>query len=454
MTVRFDDSLPIAARFVEQRFGPDVRAGSVFVRDASGRLSVLLDREISGEVLASASKELCVELGGYGRGPATIRDLASPGVSLIFEEIADTPPLKSGRDQVRLIDRRVVGADWLARPIPPKAHSLPRIVFASLKGGVGRSTALAVVSAHLSGAGKRVLAIDLDLEAPGIGSTLLRSEETPEFGVLDYLIENNISGVNAAFLQQCVGASTLGSRGARVDVMPALGSRTLMNPANALSKLGRVYIEDISELGDRISFSEQVAKMLDSYEATGRYDVVLIDARSGLHESNAAVLQNIDATVLLFASDQPQTYVGYKLLLAHLSANAAVGTHWFERFQFVQAKSSSDESRQRLTGDRLRLLLADSVGTGGQAPYVDDQNLTANDFDLDWINEDALGAEQDDIDEPEEVLRVLDDPRFEGFDPLSRSDLLTPGFYQTTFKSLLDFVDDLLIDRGADDPNG
>lgn len=456
MTVRFDDSLPVAADYIRQRFGDAAVAGCVFVRDASGRLSVLLGHEVTPEELASASEELCGKLGGYARGPATIRDITFPGVPVIFEENKSVLSVALGEYKVKLIDRRIVGADWTAPPVKATKKPLPRVVFASLKGGVGRSTALAVVSAHLSAGGKRVLAIDLDLEAPGIGSMLLRPEETPEFGVLDYLVENHISGTDPDFLQRCIGGSSLGSRGTRVDVMPALGSRTLANPENALAKLGRAYIDDFSAEGERVSFSEQVSRMIEANEITTRYDIVLIDARSGLHESNAAVLQNIDATVFLFATDQPQTYVGYGLLLAHLAAASKFGPTWFDRFQFVHAKSPNDEQQQGIADERLRLLITRSISGKKSAEGGEFQNLTATDFDLEWESDESgnlNGLESEEL-EATETLRVLADPRFEAFDPLSKSDLLTPQVYEGTFGPLLDFVDALLAQTEEEDLDG
>ena len=87
------------------------------------------------------------------------------------------------------------------------ATGVPRIVFASLKGGVGRSTALCVLAAHFSRHGRRVLAVDFDLEAPGIGTMLLDEQELPPFGTLDYLVENGISGIDNAFVADLAGNS-------------------------------------------------------------------------------------------------------------------------------------------------------------------------------------------------------------------------------------------------------
>ena len=112
--------------------------------------------------------------------------------------------------RVRLLDRRLVGADWLLAPAKPSPPP-PRFVFASIKGGVGRSTALAVAAADLASRGQRVLVIDLDLEAPGLGPMLLDDSTLPEFGTLDALVENGLSGLDNTFLRDLIGPSALGA---------------------------------------------------------------------------------------------------------------------------------------------------------------------------------------------------------------------------------------------------
>ncbi len=57
-----------------------------------------------------------------------------------------------------------------------------RVTFYSYKGGVGRSLALLNVAAVLARAGKKVVAIDMDLEAPGFGLSAL-TRTTPDEGV-------------------------------------------------------------------------------------------------------------------------------------------------------------------------------------------------------------------------------------------------------------------------------
>lgn len=65
-----------------------------------------------------------------------------------------------------------------------------RVTFYSYKGGVGRTLALLNVAALLARQGRKVVAVDLDLEAPGFGlSVLTRSPDgRPERGVSEFLL--------------------------------------------------------------------------------------------------------------------------------------------------------------------------------------------------------------------------------------------------------------------------
>src|SRR5213078_2270205 len=68
---------------------------------------------------------------------------------------------------------------------------IPRTVtFYSFKGGVGRTTALTHVAWMLAMRGRKVVAVDLDLEAPGL-SSLLNLTPMPEHGIVDYFYERS-----------------------------------------------------------------------------------------------------------------------------------------------------------------------------------------------------------------------------------------------------------------------
>ncbi|MBI4860968.1 MAG: AAA family ATPase [Candidatus Riflebacteria bacterium] len=190
---RFDDSLPRLVQRITTELGPERARAGVVLRDVSGALAFFADTEFESAEQCRISALLREDLGAYARPDRVLigRDeagacsiLSDPGARLVQIESSS----------IRYIDRRVVGADWLRAPTAVQARP-PRIAFASLKGGVGRSTAVSVVAAEQARRGRNVLVVDLDLEAPGVGSLLLTADRRPLFGALDYLVERNLGAL-------------------------------------------------------------------------------------------------------------------------------------------------------------------------------------------------------------------------------------------------------------------
>lgn len=93
---------------------------------------------------------------------------------------------------VRLLDRQIIGQDRLHTTHERAPYSPPRAVFYGLKGGVGRSTALAMLAYSLARAGKKVLLLDFDLESPGLSGLLLPADRVAGFGLVDWFIEDGV----------------------------------------------------------------------------------------------------------------------------------------------------------------------------------------------------------------------------------------------------------------------
>ena len=431
MTIRFDQSLTRLVEIVANQFGEASLDRSVFVRDVRGRLSVVLPCRLDAEKLTLVDAEIRRELGAYARPDLAIRDSEGVGSNRLREEGEAIAPLAVSGFRIRLLDRRSVGADWLS---PPTRSStcVPRIVFVSLKGGVGRSTALSVLAAHLSRRGRRVLAVDFDLEAPGLGTMLLDEKELPRFGTLDYLVENGLSGIDDEFVANLAGDSFVGAGGARVTVIPAIGRSTIENPRNALDKLARAYLEDPRVDGPAITLSEQFREMIERYERTEAYDVVLVDARAGLHETSAAAILGLGADILLFGIDHPQTFLGYSLLMAHLARFPIdPDDDWRDRLTFVNARASDSQKARKEAEEHFRALY--DLVSPPAAPEPPALSLTANDFDVTW-DENA----NDEIDvksfEPPPILHILDDTRYRDFNPLLDNTLLESWDLRSYFR--------------------
>ena len=370
MKATFDTSIRVLIDRLRASLTPDVIQAGLVLRDASGRLSFFTRGALPADVEAELETSLRAALGPYLRDDLPIADMRTPGVESLLH---DPGIVQLSKDEltIRLLDRRIVGADWLRGPLPEIiGDEQRRVVFASLKGGVGRSTAIAVVAAEVARRGKNVLVVDLDLEAPGIGSLLLDSDGTPAFGTLDYLVESGLQEVEDRELDAFVGTSNLTDGAGLVDVVPVVGTTTKESPANYMAKLSRAMIEAVSN--DKTTpVRDRLRALVDRFAARRAYDYVLIDARAGLSELTAGPLLALGAsTVLLFATAQQQSVEAYRLLFAHLATLVSGPPSPWQALQMVHAKAALDDSTHQWLTDELLDLFAEYLyafrgSTGG-----------------------------------------------------------------------------------------
>jgi hypothetical protein len=317
--VRFDEAVTIALRTLEGYLAS--RETSItLVRDVTGQLSAVLPHgALNSHALSEAAAALHKKLEAY-----------SPGLGQVLlqeSDLLDKDDVLSSSDRVRLpdagnawlVDRLLTNQDWLRRPLldePP----VPLGVGFSLKGGVGRSTAIAVLAWHLARGGKRVLVVDLDLEAPGIGNLLL--EQLPDYGLIDWLVEALV-GQSASFpLRDCLARSSLADDSPGIiQVIPAFGDRT----TEYVAKVGRIQMpgmgEDLREQGVAV----RLATLLKAFSQLDEPpEAVLLDSRAGLHDIGAAAVTQLAGEVFLFGRDEPQSWQAYRRLFEHLARSRAV----------------------------------------------------------------------------------------------------------------------------------
>lgn len=256
--------------------------------------------------------------------------------ALLFEENIEKEckngqpfELDSVLSDVYVIDRLVTSTNW--SHIAPVSSLATRTVFFSIKGGVGRSSALAATAWSLAESGKKVMVLDLDLESPGLSSSLLPTERRPKFGICDWLVED-LTGNSDIIFDDMVASSPLSHNG-EILVVPAHGD----DPGEYIAKLGRVWMSTLGVDGRIITWSERLASMLDKLEERWRPDVVLIDSRAGIDEVASACLTELGATnILLFAISGDQTWSGYRILFKHWHTTGVI-REIRERLQLVGA---------------------------------------------------------------------------------------------------------------------
>ncbi len=302
----------------------------VINRDLYGRIRLVLDAAWESqpgaeEILTRFANEVVEKLGAH-TCDADELFLYVEGLEQ-WREQQDVFPLE-GDPAVWIADRWALEPNWAV--ISPSAP-MPRIVFYSVNGGVGRSTALAATAWALAKQGKNVLVLDLDLESPGLSSSLLSEDQQPMFGVTDWLVEDLVDQGDL-ILREMAGLSSLSSNG-DVRVVPAHGA----DPGEYLSKLGRVYMSKTSDVGLVEPWFRRLVRLVLALEARYQPDVTLIDSRSGLDEiASACVTEIPNSRVLLFALDGPQTWVGLRALFRHWQKRG-VARSIRERLQVVGA---------------------------------------------------------------------------------------------------------------------
>jgi hypothetical protein len=236
--------------------------------------------------------------------------------------------------EVEVVDRLATDGEW--GRVANRSTRAPRMVFFSIKGGVGRSTALAVTAAALAERGSRVLVLDLDLASPGLSTGLLPSDKQPSFGVVDWLVEDLVDNGDAIIRSIAAVSPIRGDR--EVIVVPAFGTAT----TQYIAKLGRAWMP--KGIGaTRESWSQRLARLIDALEGHWNPDIVLVDARSGIDDLAAACVTQLGAAmVLLFGNDSAQTWQGYSILFEHLRRSGAT-ERIRERVQCVGAASMVDD---------------------------------------------------------------------------------------------------------------
>lgn len=325
-----------AARVVAGTMGQALGAEPILVRDLNGRIRVLLPKEADAydpSLLEDFRQQLSQALGPYGY-PAVSCILHQPELPGIERHLSLENllfPQSPNEDQplgVPLLDRQIVGQDWKPSDLTEDTPSAKRVTFFGIKGGVGRSTALVLWAWHLARQGKKVLVFDLDLESPGVSSLLLPQDHLPDYGIVDWFVEDGVGQADLIESEMYARSPLSVSLAGEIRVVPAYGLKT----EHYLPKLARCYADTGS--GTAASWSERLKRLVAKQEEQARPDVTFLDSRAGLHDIAAALITRVQADTLLFAVDSDQTWQAYTFLFQY----------WREYFP----RERLQEFRQRL----------------------------------------------------------------------------------------------------------
>ncbi len=186
------------------------------------------------------------------------------------------------------------------------------VTFYSYKGGVGRTLALAWVARDLAARGKIVVAMDLDLEAPGLHYKLRpESGANPQAGFVD---------LAARFVRGDAPPASL------MDYLLQVQSGLWLMPAgNAPSA---VYWRELASVPWTSFLTESDLGIRFMHEIKARLreelkpDFLLIDARTGITELGSAAVALLSDAVVCLTTSAPESKEGLRLVMRSIAATA------------------------------------------------------------------------------------------------------------------------------------
>ncbi|WP_025520819.1 KGGVGR-motif variant AAA ATPase [Vibrio parahaemolyticus] len=249
------------------------------------------------------------------------------------------------------------------------------ISFYSYKGGVGRTTSLALTATYLARKGKNVFVLDCDFEAPGIINFFNTSQsETSKSGLIEYLNDKLfIESLNLEDYVYNIEKTYSGS-----------GAINMMSSGNILNGLGDLndYLEGLAKLDMQGSMLiKTLENLVNHIQSIYSPDVILIDSRTGFNNVFGALASISDHVVVLAGDDlQNQPGIDYvSNLLTNSDSGASfvlsvLSSSFSKRFKNFenQIKSIYDHNADVFYFDRQNVL--EFIGTS----LSDDDDL--NDF--------------------------------------------------------------------------
>ena len=358
------------------------RDKTLVVRDVYGRIFILFDFDDNDKEKAQQSgffqklEEDLSSLRPYSSDTGLVLckcDLV--GLEHIFDD-PDILELWQDGLSVRLLERQIVGHDWLRPKLELRDNPIPRLAFYGFKGGVGRSTTIAALAFLLARSGKKILVFDFDLESPGLSSMLLPAENYPIFGSVDWLVEDAVDNVDDFLLRNVVASSPLATNlEGNIRIVPAMGAKIdepRIDPYY-ISKLSRIYADKPSRNGGTERFSDRLECLVETIEAREQPDVVLIDCRAGLHDLSAGSIVRITDEAFLFIVNTSQSWEGYHMLFSHWKQCPELLVKIRDKLNIVHAmKPINDRAEQKMEFiESSHLLFTDTIYEQSDPAIID-----------------------------------------------------------------------------------
>lgn len=267
----------VEVRFIAPSLHVDVVSDAFLSVEAEARLQMLQ------EWMNEETEDDSVQLADFtSRLPLTVN-------ALTLIEAQGKSKWTSGRNNASWVSSFIDGTNI---PLATEDPAQKYVHFYGYKGGQARSTVLAMLAKALADDGYRVLLVDADIEAPSLDLF---------FGVSANSFSQTFMGLcgwSKAF--QAVAGAHAGRSGGRVDLLPC-------RPRVETADLDFALLAATAPLDSRIY--EKAADRLDRRiaELPNKYDVVMVDHRTGVASSVLPLMSRLRGSAAVFARSDPNT---------------------------------------------------------------------------------------------------------------------------------------------------
>lgn len=191
-------------------------------------------------------------------------------------------------------------------------NDLQIISFYSYKGGVGRTIALIETAYNLAKAGKRVLLLDLDIEAPSLHNIFKNEVGNEylgvEYGIIEYLYRTVVQKESDVSIDNML---------CHLDPQDMEGDIFLIP---ALKTMNSEYIYHISKLQtEQIHERNAFEKIIDHVSTKYDIDIVLIDTRAGFNQWGSLSLLSLSNQIIFVAYPNAENIEGLNIALKMLN---------------------------------------------------------------------------------------------------------------------------------------
>jgi len=193
------------------------------------------------------------------------------------------------------------------------------LTFFSYKGGVGRTTSLALTATYLSRKGKKVFVMDCDFEAPGLINFFNSSQsDKHKSGLVEYL--NDQLFTQADDIEEYVyNIEKSYSGSGTINLMPS--GNVLSNDENLEN-----YLEGLAKIDlQGLSLIDIFDKLIGDIQVRYQPDIILVDSRTGFNNIFGALVK-LSKHVVVLAGDDTQNQPGIEYvsnLLSKTDVNAS-----------------------------------------------------------------------------------------------------------------------------------